>query len=1255
MPTLAQKIDAANQRTIHAAGPRYSPALDPDAPNLEIAELIEAVSSLVFGERARARAQEHSAAIRRAVKDSDTTLTRLLGGVQTTPSTVAEDLDRLARTTTSPGVRRAVLTLRRHVRIALRTVERRQERIESRRSRLRDSTTDQLSDSERREREILQYQARDLRNVWSALREANEWAAGVEGQLLADRQCALLLGPWGSGKTHFACDFTLAATHDGVPALVVLASSLRDDLEPLDAVSAATGIGRSGTDLATKLDRAAKRAGRRALITIDAINEADREAWRRRLPEFLRALASYEHLGVILTCRSPFERAILTRATSAKLVVLFHRGFQDQEFDAQQEFFAHYGLPAPHVPLITPEFSRPLFLRLLCEAFARLSRTSQHRQLRDIASGQKGMTYVLEYFAKAVGLRVEDTHSLPALTCWKLMKGQLGKGYQGFAGRMADQHLDYLKPAEVVDEIVGQTGATPAAATAIAQDMVSEGLLAEDMRYVGGVYETVLTLPYQRFADHLVARHLLDKHLDTSSETSLRRSFYANRPLGAVFSFEGWSRQYAEPGLASAIMLEFPERVKRLGLTSELIFYLPQARRLVEPFVRTFLDGLYWRGGTAFTADTSRVIDRLLGFDVGWITAETYETLMGLATRPAHPLNAASLWQRLSSQDMPTRDLAWSEALRGSDVNSNLRRLLAWTERRARPPADEAITGNEMRVLALGLTTTDRVMRDRCTRALVRLGEGAPGPLFALTLEALSFNDPYVGERLLAASYGVCMRRWALESASSSFADSAVELARKLVEEMLRPSGKHFTWHALARGYAIGIVQLARRLRPRALPATVLDHLVPDPTSAPSPFRPVNRIRPRDVTDGDHAIHMDFGNYTMGRLITDRQNYDMKHVEYRRVRRQIEDRIRRLGYSKERFGEIDRGIGRTNWREDRGRKTDRYGKKYSWIAYFEMYGLREALGLLEDRWSGHERTSDCDVDPTFPSDTPGWMAPVQDIFDSSPLDQIEWLERGGTPDHRPLLDRDEVDGVAGDWVLLDATIRDHGSNGREVVSHVASVMASATNVGRLRAEFARGHSFGDQGIPEGGADYYTYLGEVPWSRHFGSDARTATGRPKKSTQRAFDYFDRGRWRPGIPVEATARRWVWESYHSDLNQTDAVEFPAPPLADFLKLRGASGSADLVDSTLRTATIFRRSPDDDGSSHYLYIRRDLLDGYLKVRKLRLVRALWGERTLHYDFFKDDLPDAKRQPFIDRSNTFRFVDCHGEWIELGQQATD
>lgn len=1256
MATLVQQLEAATRKTIASAGPRYSPAVDPTAPNIEIAGLVDAVSALVLGERVRARVREHAVALRKAAKDAEYTLEHLLRGVQITPVVIADELDALTDVKSTVEVRERLIAIRRHVRLASRCVERRQEVVEAKLAADRNAVAEQPDDARSREREVLQYRARDLREVWSSLRDVDEWTSGADGQLLADRQCALLIGAWGMGKTHFACDVALAVATDGVPAVVVLANSLRDDLDPLDAVSAAIGIGTNGADLASMLDGEAKRVGRRALIIIDAINEADRAAWRRRLVGLTRTVARYEHLGLVLTCRTPFNRAIVSTPAERRLVTLEHRGFDNQEFDAQQEFFAHYGLPAPHVPLITPEFSRPLFLKLLCEAVARLSLRSQHKQLNDVASGQKGMTFVLEHFAKSVGAGIERDHSLPALTCWKVMKGQLGRGHLGFAGRMAAHGRDHLWPSEAVDEIVAQSGRQKPEASTIAAEMVSDGLMAEDMRYVDGAYVMVLTFPYQRFADHLIARHLLDRHLKTDSEATVRRSLYANRPLGALFRVEGWSRQYAEPGLATAIMLEFPERVKRLGLSSEIVHYLPKAQRLVEPFARTFLDGLYWRDSAAFTADTVRVLDRLVSFDIRWIADEMFETLTGLAARPAHPLNAANLWARLAAMSMPVRDLTWSESLRTADDTSNIHRLIAWADRASRPVTTRVTALNEMRVLALALTTTDRQLRDRCTRSLVRLGETQHEALFELTLEALSFNDPYVGERLLAACYGVCMRRWAVETSESSFASAVVQLARQLAECLLRPAGPDFTWHTLTRGYAVGVVQLALRLQPGSLPRNLLGSVVPDPGRAPTPFRDVSQILEADTRDGDHAIHMDFGNYTMGRLVAERQNYDMDHSEYSQVRRQIEDRIRSLGYSKELFGEIDQQIGRSSWNERGGRKTDRYGKKYSWVAYFEMYGLRDAQGLLEDEWHDNDRTSDCDVDPSFPLEPPTWSAPLPDVFATSPSGQLEWLEFGSVPDYRGILDRTDVDGTIGDWVLLDATIRQEGSNGREVVAHVSSLMATSKNVDRLKREFAAGRSFGDQGIPGGGTDHYTYLGEVPWSSRYGSDVRTSTGAPKRMRERAFDYYAGGRWKAGIPVEAATRHWGWESYHSELNQVGGVDFPAPALADFLDLRSAGGSADLIDKAGKIATLVRVTPGPAFGSHYLYVRRDLLNRYLLGRGLQLVRALWGERTMHYDFFKSgDISDEQRDPFVRRVNTFRFTDCGGIWQAQRGQLPD
>ncbi len=849
------------------------------------------------------------------------------------------------------------------------------------------------------------------------------------------------------------------------------------------------------------------------------------------------------------------------------------------------------------------------------------------------------MTYLLEYFTKSVGEEAETTFVQPRLTCWKVLKGSPDRGLPGVAGLMADSLRCWVSRAEAEAAVEGQTRLASTDAARFVERMVADGLLAEDMRYLDGEYREVLTFPYQRFGDHLVARHLLGTSLNTASPAALRRSFYADRPIGAVFALDRWRSNYAEPGLASALMLEFPERVKKLGGSKELVHYLPKSRRLVAPFASVFLDGLYWRSHSAFSNETASIVESLLAIGDPGLSADTYEVLTGLAIRPNHPYSADRLAAHLSSMQMSERDLVWSEYLRGASPHSNLRRLLAWVERTERPHVDASVAANEIRLLALCLTTTDRELRDRCTRALVLVGERQPRALFEAAIDSLGFDDPYVPERVLAAAYGIALRRWGAHEPHSDFLKALTELTEQLISHVLSPSAPYQTWHALTRGYAIGIVQLCKLLQPRAIRRDLRDLLTPRPEHAPSPFRSARGIRASDIDGAEQAIHMDFGNYTIGRLVEGRRNYDMDNREYRIVRRQIIDRMRRLGYSAEEFGDIDAQIGRHSWHQEGSTKVDRYGKKYSWIAYFEMHGLREAAGLLSE-WREGERTSDCDIDPSFPDAVAVWQPPLRDPFGKAPVDRLEWLRDGPVPEFSTALDRAEVDGIPGGWVLLDASWRQRGPDGREITTHVAAMLASSASSRRLKAEFEAGRRPGDQGVPETGNDYYTYHGEVPWSIRYGADVRTPTGKPRRNPDRAFTYFDGNRWRAGVPVELPSRRWAWEDYHSVLNQVGPVTLPAPAISERLRLRLVGGSSDMLDDSGNVASLFRVSPTGAFDGQFFYMRHDLLERYLADRGLRLVRSVWGERTFHYKLFERNLPHDLQRQFEARSNEFGFV---------------
>jgi hypothetical protein len=402
---LIRQLHTVARRTLEAAGPRYSPALDPDAPNLEIRSLQRAASALTLGTRLQARVAELRVTVLRAYERDSRLADRLFARRVVNIQLVAEDLAGVAGAASPKEARRRVMTLRNHVRRVQQAIKQAESETDAALRVLEDNQPGQGNGDERdpgRERERLRGLIAALRRLVEPLSDLAEFVDGPEGSLLVERSSILLLGEWGTGKTHFICDFALHSLANGVPAVVVLASMLREDIQPLDAIADATGIAANGAELLRVLGAAGAANGRRSVLLIDAINEADRDAWRKWLPQLVRTVAQTEHIGLLVSCRTPFDEAVITRAALNSMVRLFHPGFENQEFDAQLEFFRHYRLPALHVPLLTSEFSRPLFLRLMCEGVKDLSRRSQKSKLKDIASGQKSMTYVLEHFVKRV-------------------------------------------------------------------------------------------------------------------------------------------------------------------------------------------------------------------------------------------------------------------------------------------------------------------------------------------------------------------------------------------------------------------------------------------------------------------------------------------------------------------------------------------------------------------------------------------------------------------------------------------------------------------------------------------------------------------------------------------------------------------------------------------------------------------------------------------------------------------------------------
>lgn len=1253
MPPEPTSLSAALARLcreqIHQAGQRYTPGIDPSAPNLRIAPLSIAIDNVACGDAARARFQsildEFAEAWERA-KHFSQKAAEIEQLVDVAGVSLPAMMDRL-RSRDATAADEWANCLSQIKTILMEDVA--HWRAEEAKLSLDDGSYSSARNTLRANMDAI---GKCLRIV----RDEAEYVGSSSFKLLFD-PVLLIGGEWGTGKTHLLCDVTSQRLASEAPTVLLLAKNFEGDV--LADLCARLGEPTLVKDKFAELEDAGRGIKGRTVFIVDGVNEGRRREWRRTISTVLSLIVDKPNIGLVVTCRTPFEAIAIENSDLEKFHRLQHYGFDDQEFDAQAAFFQYYQLPLPEVPLLDREFSRPLTLKLICQSLQSLTGKKFSKGFAGIASGQRGMTFVLESFVNRVGKPIEHEFGLKDKGCWILLKGDdqsADKRIAGFAPCMAANLRGYVLPSEA-DRIIAAScpSLRLAQRRQVLEALRTNGLLEEDAVWYStrdGRYKSrvVYRLPYQRFSDHLIARHLLKVYLDPSTPAAIRGSFAVSSPLARVFRLTDRNfGHYAEPGWAQALITEFPERVgKKLPPRQrELFFSLPQEAQDLNAYFEPFVDGLFWRNPTAFTAGTRMVINKYLGASSqAW--ERVVDTLAAVATKPNHPYHAQRLYKYLSRYSMADRDLRWSEYLRRRYASPTIHRLLTWAEKLHTVSMTRAAAAELVVLFSLVLTTVVRSDRDLATKALVLIGEQHPDVLFSHVTASLDFNDPYLPERVLAAAYGTALSLVDSKSAAS-FRPLLGDLAQKLYRQMFAPRARHATHHTLMRDYALGIVEVAQRAGCVRLPKTAVRHLSRPFPNTSSPFN-------SDGTPDDsvkhaigHAIQMDFGNYTMGRLIPNRANYDHTSPDYVRVRARIERRMFDLGYREERFKQADSEIGRNSWSASDKRKVDRYGKKYSWIAYFEMWGERDANRKLPD-WRQDCRTSDCGVDPTFLKAPPEWIPPLPDLFGPAAETTEDWVASGFTPNWHSLLVVPQINGHQGEWVLVEGLVQGtDGSHDRELFVFLRGVFLARRDVDTLRSKFLSIDYPGNQEIPEGADEYYLFGGEPGHRCTFARHLLKRNGQYRRQTAEAFDRyvhdysagekrtltiktgsasgaatgdeessvleFDVPNTRriPGVRLELPTIHFAWESYHSAHNTFSGFYIPAPSLIQRLGLSCRDRGVDFFDSSGRPATLYRRAGEGySGDRHkLLYVRADLLRRYLKETRQVLVWCNWGER--------------------------------------------
>ena len=596
---------------------------------------------------------------------------------------------------------------------------------------------------------------------------------------LANSQLLLLKGAGGTGKTHLLCDFAKRRVEAQLPTLLLMGERFLSEADPWTQLLQQLDLSHSSAEeFVGALESAAQASGCRALVMIDALNEGNgRKIWRAHLSSFLARLETSPWIGVVLSVRSSYEETLIPENVRDKATIITHEGFAGHEFKAARIFFPHYGLESPSTPILQPEFSNPLFLKALCKGLQGMGE-------RRLPKGFHGITAVFDLYLKAIHERLWKPDSLDYDWKSNLVRQALEK-----LGEQLAHHEIRRLPRSEAQNIVDNLLPGRDYSRSLYWALVDEGILMEDMDRSGGSFsEEVVSISYDRFADHIICNHLLNTYLDTYDPDI---AFSENGGL----AFLGKEEQYVRYGLIEALCIQVPERTGK-----ELVRLVPGA--LNRPNIaNAFLQSILWRRHDALSEDTHVVLDDFLQSEDIW--DEFLDTVVSLSTVPGHPYNAKSLDRRLRQDSMPDRDSRWSTYLhRAWDTQSPVDRLIDWdwvSNLSGDDDVEDEVVDLAATTLAWMLTTPNRFLRDRATKALVVLLTGRLELAGRLVNRFADVDDQYVSERVYGVAYGVAMR---------SHDTEAVGKLALVVNEQVFASGSPPP-HILLRDYARGVVERA--------------------------------------------------------------------------------------------------------------------------------------------------------------------------------------------------------------------------------------------------------------------------------------------------------------------------------------------------------------------------------------------------------------------------------------------------------------
>lgn len=713
-----------------------------------------------------------------------------------------------------------------------------------------------------------------------------------------------LYGEGGIGKSHIIADTIIDRENEGNESLLFLGQHFKEDINPLSVILKTLEMTCGSDGFLSSLNERAKKNGSRIVIFIDALNEGNGKViWKEYLAGFVEQLKQYPWLGLVVTIRIEYVESLFAENQQLKkeLVQVRHMGFSTIEYQAIKKYFEYYHVQFNDLPFAEQEFRNPLFLRLLCEGFR-----EEYVNLSEIS-----ITNVYKKYLEMINQRISEVCGYSRhINVVKKSINELVKYKYVSDTRNNLIHLDDAY------EIIAAIEQRYNIKNSVFDELLSNGVITQNRSYDNYDYVYVT---YEKLDDYLYANLLVDD-LENIGEDKFREKYLRIQKYGDVLE-------------VLAIVLSEKSKLE--------IFDLFEVSN--ENVIVAFCNSMKWRKAESITEKTIEYINNnILKYEHGF--ERLMDVLLLISTKIGHSMNADKTVEYILDHPMPERDATFIPLFDKlfNEEGSSINRLIDWCYfNSSNNTLDETIRLSG-EILSLFLISSNRVLRDKTTKALIRLLSGKIGILISILEKYKEIDDPYVLERLYAVSFGCVM----LEQDDKDIK----ALAHYVFDSIF--SKENVYPNMLLRDYAKSIIEYAIYKIPN-LNISLVD--VQPPYNSKMPSIPSDedlkkyRFDYKEPTFKDYywsqnsilssmkveydrkgspGGYGDFGRYTF-------QSYfsSWDGLDYNDLKNIAIQRIFSLGYDVEKHGEYDRTIGLGRMRND---KIERIGKKYQWIALYEL-------------------------------------------------------------------------------------------------------------------------------------------------------------------------------------------------------------------------------------------------------------------------------------------------------------------------------